>query len=158
MPQIIELGPEDFPIYHDAIIEIERLSFLSPWSINAFRAELEKEFSHLWVLISDKVPAGYICFWVLAGEIQLMNIAIHPEKRGNHFAEFLLEGMITRGIKEGARSLWLEVRPSNLAARGLYKRMGLHETGIRPGYYPETHEDAIIMSLELSQGEVKGNK
>jgi [ribosomal protein S18]-alanine N-acetyltransferase len=149
MVHIIELGPDNFEAYAGGIIEIERASFLSPWGRNAFKAEAEKDISFLWVLSSDGITAGYICFWIIAEEVQLMNLAIRPEMRGKGLGQGLLEGMIDKGIENGAGVVWLEVRPSNLAARGLYKRMGFHEKGIRPRYYPETNEDAIIMSLDL---------
>jgi ribosomal-protein-alanine N-acetyltransferase len=142
MAQLIEIGPENFEVYGAEILAIEKVSFPSPWSINAFRAETEKAFSHLWVLISDREVSGYICFWILEGEIHLMNLAVHPEKRGNRLGQLLVTGMIEKGVKRGIKNAWLEVR--------LYKKMGFHEAGIRPRYYSETNEDAIIMSLELS--------
>ena len=64
--------------------------------------------------------------------------------------QFLLTRMIEKGISEGVKNAWLEVRPSNLSARNLYKQLGFRETGIRPNYYPETKEDAILMSLDPS--------
>lgn len=149
MPQIIEIGPENFPVYAEEILEIEKASFPSPWSFNAFKAETEKHISHLWVLISDAIVAGYICFWILEREIQLLNLAVHPEKRGNRFGQLLLTKMIEKGAIDGVTNIWLEVRPSNSWARDLYKKMGFLETGIRPKYYSETNEDAIMMSLEL---------
>jgi [ribosomal protein S18]-alanine N-acetyltransferase len=100
-------------------------------------------------VISEGEFSGYICFWILEREIHLMNLAVHPQKRGQHLGRFLLAEMIEQGISEGSEIIWLEVRPSNQAARSLYKKMGFKEAGIRPRYYPETNEDAIVMSLEL---------
>jgi len=148
-PELVEIGPEDFTVYAEDILAIERASFPSPWSFNAFRAETEKPISTLWVLVLDRMVAGYICFWTLEKEIQLINLAIHPQKRGNRLGQFLLTKMIEKGISMGARHVWLEVRPSNSGARNLYKKMGFIDAGIRPNYYSETGEDAIMMSLEL---------
>jgi [ribosomal protein S18]-alanine N-acetyltransferase len=139
----------NFPVYVEAILEIEKASFSSPWSMNAFKAETENHISNLWVLVSDSIVSGYICFWILENEIQLLNLAIHPEMRGNRLGKFLLTRMIEKGISKGTKNIWLEVRPSNLVARALYKKTGFIEVGIRPGYYSETKEDAILMSLEL---------
>jgi [ribosomal protein S18]-alanine N-acetyltransferase len=150
MPQLIELGPENFPVYADEIFNIEKASFPSPWSICAFKAETEKHISHLWVLISDAAVSGYICFWALEGEIQLLNLAVHPEKRRTNLGQFLLTKMIEKGISLGMKNIWLEVRQSNWGARNLYKKTGFREVGIRPNYYNETNEDAILMTLELS--------
>jgi ribosomal-protein-alanine N-acetyltransferase len=112
---------------------------------------VEKSISHLWAMISDKVLLGYICFWMFDSEIQIINIAVHPIKRGRHLGQVMLTNMIKSGVSHGMRSVWLEVRPSNLPARALYAKLGFNEIGRRPGYYPETNEDAIIMSLELSR-------
>ena len=147
MPQILEIGPEDFTVYAEEILAIERVSFPTPWSYNAFKSETQKKVSNLWVLISDGILAGYICFWVMEREIQLINLAVHPEKRGNRFGRFLLTKMIEKGIDQGVNNIWLEVRPSNSWARNLYKKMGFFEIGRRPRYYYETNEDAIMMSL-----------
>jgi [ribosomal protein S18]-alanine N-acetyltransferase len=149
MPELIEIGPENFPVYASQIHEIEMASFISPWSISAFQAEAEKSISHLWALISDKDVESYICFLTVGDEIQLLNFAVHPEKRRHGLGECLLNRMIKKGIAEGIRSIWLEVRPSNMSARNLYKKLGFQEAGIRPNYYPETKEDAILMSLTL---------
>ena len=149
MPDLLEIGPDNFPVYAEQILEIERASFPSPWSINSFSAEIGKSISHLWVLNSDGRVSGYICFWILENEIQLINIAVHPEKRRNHLGQFLLERMIQEGASKGVKTVWLEVRMSNSAARNLYSRLGFSGIGIRPKYYSETNEDALIMSLEL---------
>jgi len=151
MPHFIEIGPENFPVYAEDILEIERAAFPSPWSFNAFKAETEKDVSHLWILVSDSIVAGYICFWIQEMEIQLMNLAVHPERRGHHFGKLMLTRMIETGISKGVRNIWLEVRPSNLWARNLYREIGFFEVGIRPNYYSETNEDAIMMSLELPE-------
>lgn len=149
MPDFIEIGPENFPVYAEQILEIERDSFVSPWSMYAFKAEAEKSISQFWALISDKTLSGYICFLTVGDEIQLLNLAVHPEKRRLGFGECLLNLMIEKGIAEGVRNIWLEVRPSNMSARNLYKKLGFLEAGTRPNYYPETKEDAILMSLTL---------
>jgi [ribosomal protein S18]-alanine N-acetyltransferase len=150
MFQVIEIGPENFPVYAEGILAIEKVSFPSPWSINAFKAETHKDISNLWVLMADSILSGYICFWILNPEIHLMNLAVHPANRGKGFGQFLMGRMIEEGISKRIKSIWLEVRPSNLAARNLYKKLGFFEAGIRPNYYSETNEDAILMSMELS--------
>jgi len=153
MPELIEIGSENFLIYADRILEIEKASFLSPWSRAAFRAETEKNISRLWVLVSDDKVAGYICFWIVGDEIQILNLAVHPEKRHLGLGQFLLTRMIETGISAGVKNAWLEVRPSNLSARNLYKQQGFREIGIRPNYYPESKEDAILMNLTFPGGD-----
>jgi ribosomal-protein-alanine N-acetyltransferase len=151
MSNLVEISPEDFPVYAEQILEIENRSFPSPWSINAFKGEIRKPISHLWALIADKHLLGYICFWMFDSEIQVINFAVHPTNRRQRLGQFLLTRMIETGVSNGLKSVWLEVRPSNLAARSLYSKVGFHEVGRRPRYYKETNEDALIMALELSK-------
>ncbi|OGP96312.1 MAG: ribosomal-protein-alanine N-acetyltransferase [Deltaproteobacteria bacterium RBG_19FT_COMBO_46_9] len=154
MNHLIKISPQDLPGYVEQILEIENCSFPSPWGISAFEGELEKSISHLWALIADKRLVGYICFWMFDNEIQVLNLAVHPTNRRQRFGQFLLTRMIETGVSNGLKSVWLEVRPSNLAARNLYSKFGFHQVGRRPRYYRETNEDALIMYLELSRREV----
>ena len=150
MSSLVEVTGENFPIFQWDILEIERNAFPSPWDLNSFSSEIDRSISHLWALLINEVLAGYICFWIFANETHLMNVAVHPEWRGKGFGERLLCKMIEIGISEGAKTAWLEVRPSNLGARSLYEKTGFKEVGFRPRYYKETNEDAIIMCLPLS--------
>jgi ribosomal-protein-alanine N-acetyltransferase len=151
MNHLIKISPEDFPIYAEQILEIENSSFPSPWGINAFKGEIKKPISHLWALIADKHLMGYICFWMFDSEIQVIHFAIRPTNRRQRLGQFLLTRMIETGVSKGLKTIWLEVRPSNLAARSLYSKVGFHEVGRRPRYYKETNEDALIMALELTK-------
>jgi ribosomal-protein-alanine N-acetyltransferase len=148
--RLVKITREEFPIYAEQIIEIENSSFPSPWSINAFKGEVERSISHLWALVTDKSLRAYICFWMFDSEIQLINLAVHPMNRGQRLAQFLLSRMIDTGVSKGLKSIWLEVRPSNMAARKLYDKLGFHEVSRRSRYYTETNEDAIVMALALS--------
>ena len=149
MISLEEVTAEKLQRFQDNILEIERASFPTPWSLNAFKEELNRTISHLWVLIVDGELVGYICFWVLGGQIHLMNVAVHPERRRKGFGCCLLAKMVEAGISEGAEEACLEVRPSNVIARAFYKKAGFKEIACRPRYYRETNEDAIVMSISL---------
>ncbi|MFH1350273.1 MAG: ribosomal protein S18-alanine N-acetyltransferase [Pseudomonadota bacterium] len=151
MTSIIEATAENGHIYLDHLLEIENLCFSSPWSPKLFQDEFRSLFSHLWILMVDQIPLGYICFWMYEREIQLFNIAVHPLKQGKGLGNYLLTKMIEAGSTNGVHSIWLEVRPSNSAARKLYQNLGFKEIGRRPRYYEDTGEDAVMMSLPLSQ-------
>jgi len=140
---------KNFPIFQSQILEIERLSFQSPWSSGAFVAETKKSISNLWGLTTGKSIWGYICFWMLIDEIQLANIAVHPLQRGQGYAQTLLTKMLEISMSHNIKNIWLEVRPSNQAAKYLYCKFGFYEVGRRPRYYSDTKEDAIVMALEL---------
>jgi ribosomal-protein-alanine N-acetyltransferase len=151
MSSLVTITKENFQPFLQKILEVEELSFPSPWSVHALKSEIENPISHLWALIMGKVLSGYICFWMFDREIQLISVAIHPHDRGKGLGHYLLKEMIETGISEGMQQIWLEVRPSNLVAKGLYERLGFEEAYRRPGYYPDTHEDAIVMGLNLSR-------
>jgi len=155
MISLVNITAENIHRFLDDILEIERSSFPSPWSSKAFHQETIRRVSHFWAIMTEGVFLGYICFWMFSGEIHLMNIAIHPKKRGNGFGSYLLAKMIEAGRSEGAETAWLEVRPSNIMARFLYKKVGFKETGRWPRYYDDTNEDAIVMSMSLFPNEEK---
>ncbi len=151
MLSLVDITTETYKPYLEQIHEIENVSFPSPWSMKAFKAEIQNPSACLWALIEDEVLSGYICFWMFDSEIQLINIAIHPEKRQQGLGEYLLTKMIEDCISKGKHYIWLEVRPSNAAAKRLYQKMGFEEVGRRKKYYMDTNEDALVMSLLLWQ-------
>ena len=151
MRRLIEITKKTSRRYLGQILEIENLSFGSPWSLNAFKTELKNPVAHLWALILDEALSGYLCFWMFANEIQLINVAVHPQQRGRGIGEFLVTKMIENSVSKGMQNIWLEVRPSNSVARGLYEKLGFMEINRRPRYYPDTNEDAIVMSLSLTE-------
>ena len=114
MSFVLDISEKDFSRFRDAILDIERASFPSPWTVTAFLEEVNRPISHLWALISHHGLTGYICFWMFACEIHLMNIAVHPKKRGQGHGRYLLDNMIEAGVSGGVETIWLEVRPSNI--------------------------------------------
>jgi ribosomal-protein-alanine N-acetyltransferase len=137
---------ENARFYLPKIHEIEKLSFPSPWSLNALKSEIKNPISHLWAIKKEDFLSGYICFWILVKEAQVLSLAVHPRDRGKGFGHYLLKKMIEKAVVEGVGHIWLEVRPSNLAAKKLYQKLGFTEAYRRPRYYSNT-EDAIVMSL-----------
>ncbi len=153
MTSVQDITHDNYHIHLDPILEIENSSFPSPWSQRAFIQEIENPVSHLWALLADDRLVGYICFWMFDREIQLINIAVHPQERGKGMGHLLMTKMIETGFSKGSQYIWLEVRISNLSAKRLYHRLGFEEIGRRRGYYRETKEDAIVMVLSLQQKE-----
>lgn len=151
MTVILDVNQVNCESYLDAILEIERLSFPTPWSRNAFVQEFKNPISHLQALLEGSSLSGYMCFWMFDSEIQLINVAVHPERRGKGLGLFLLGKMIETGVVNGMHQVWLEVRTSNLPARALYGKLGFSTVGRRALYYRDTNEDAIVMSLSLGE-------
>jgi ribosomal-protein-alanine N-acetyltransferase len=134
-----------------SLCEIEKLSFPAPWSLWCFLAEYANSKST--ILVAGPPPPepweiwGYIVYWVLADEMHLLNLAVHPAHRRRGIARFLLTTALARARSQGAAVVWLEVRPSNKAALDLYHSFGFEEVGIRPGYYTNDGEDALIYAF-----------
>lgn len=135
------------------IVEIEKQSFPTPWSSYAFNCELaDNNFAHYLIVTTAEKPEqvlGYGGMWIIIDEVHITNIAIASAYRGRKLGEFLMRGMVTLALQKGAVRMTLEVRPSNNTALGLYTKMGFKTAGIRPGYYIDTNEDALIMWKEL---------
>jgi len=149
MNPMIDVTMDNRHLFLSRILEIENLSFRSPWSPKIFIEEIRNPLSRLRVLSPNGIPSGYVCFWIYDGEIQLLNIAVHPQDRRNGYAFHILKEMIGVGASSGVKTIWLEVRPSNLVAIKLYKKLGFTEIGRRRRYYGDTGEDAIVMSLTI---------
>lgn len=130
----------------DQVLEIERLSFPTPWSRHSFISELrDNEFAHYFVCRVDGRVAGYAGMWVILDEAHITNVAVHPDYRGKGLGHLLLAELMRQSLLRGADRITLEVRKSNLAAQRIYEHMGFRATGIRKGYYTDTGEDAVIM-------------
>ena len=138
-----------------SIWEIEKLSYPAPWSLWCFLAEYANSKSTL--LIAGPPPPepwetwGFAVFWVVADEMHLLNLAVHPAQRRRGIARFLLTAALDKARAQGAAVVWLEVRPSNAAALSLYHSFGFKEIGIRPGYYTDNGEDALIYAFSWEE-------
>jgi [ribosomal protein S18]-alanine N-acetyltransferase len=132
------------------VIAIERRAFATPWSLAMFVLELSKPSSVCLAALSDHRVAGYLICSRYADVWHLMNIAVDPASRRRGVAQAMLEALLQRAGTEGAYTL--EVRPSNAPAISLYEQFGFRSAGIRPRYYQDTGEDAMIMwrTTELS--------
>lgn len=134
----------------DRVVEIERDSFAMPWSRGAFLYEIEQNrAARCWVCRGDGLIIGYLCLWEIADEIHITNIAVDRVQRRRGIGRFLLTQTLENARRRGVRTVFLEVRPTNTEARGLYEALGFHVIGRRKGYYFDTGEDALVMEAEL---------
>jgi ribosomal-protein-alanine N-acetyltransferase len=131
----------------NAIEEIERASYATPWSRSMFAGELAKPSSlslgafdpETGELLGYLIISRYVDAW------HVMNVAVAPEYRRQHIASALLERLFEETAGESRRGYTLEVRVSNNVAIRLYERAGFKPRGIRRGYYTDNREDALIM-------------
>lgn len=132
------------------LVEIEKKSFTVPWPEEAFYQDMTGNPFSLYILIQcNETIVGYCGAWLVMDEAHITNIAVLPEFRGKQLGEALLRKMMLTAIQSGAKTMTLEVRISNHAARSLYKKLGFQEGGIRKNYYTDNFEDAIVMWVEL---------
>jgi ribosomal-protein-alanine N-acetyltransferase len=137
----------------DEVMAINHQSFRHPWSADLMRRELFHDWSTILLAVDQGEPGevvlGFIVFWVVHDEVHVLNVAVAEEHRRRGVARALMEEAALRGRARGARLVTLEVRRSNGAALALYRRLGYREVGVRPRYYAEEGEDAIVMELTL---------
>jgi ribosomal-protein-alanine N-acetyltransferase len=147
---IRRMKEDDLP----AVRTIEALSFSNPWSDSTFLGEIQNTPVSCPLVVvrkpSDRV-IGYIIYWHIREDVQVNNIAVHPEFRGKGIGEALMRHVIDKVRKNGATFMTLEVRLSNAAAVTLYKKLGFDILGTRKNYYTNPDEDAYLMGLVIDQ-------
>jgi ribosomal-protein-alanine N-acetyltransferase len=130
----------------DAVEEIERASYPTPWSRTMFAAELRKPGSlALGAFLEDDTIVGYAFVSRYVDAWHVMNVAVTPAYRRRGIATALLERLLEVTAHDPRRGHTLEVRVSNVGAIRLYEQLGFQSRGIRRGYYTDNREDAVIM-------------
>ena len=132
------------------VMEIEEAIYSHPWTRGNFSDSLRAGYECRTLRLGAEL-LGYFVLMAAAGEAHLLNLSVAARhQRSGHGAQLLAEAMsLARGL--GARSLFLEVRPSNSAAQALYTRFGFRKVGVRRAYYPAHfgREDALVLTLPL---------
>ncbi len=130
----------------DQLLRLEEACFSSPWSRESYRRELEEnDLAHYWGVFAEDELIGFAGYWLILDEGHITNIAVAPERQNRGVGGFLLQGVINGCLAGGGKFLTLEVRASNQAALHLYEKAGFVSAGVRPGYYDDPKEDAVIM-------------
>ncbi len=134
----------------DAVMAIEPKIYSHPWSRGNFADSLKSGYS-CWVVELDGELIGYGALMMVLDEAHLLNLSIAGPYQGRGLGRELLAHFIEVARRYGGQMMFLEVRPSNTAAIGLYESMGFNEFSVRKGYYPAENgrEDAILMGLAL---------
>lgn len=136
-----------------AVMIIENQAFTNPWSTEMVKKELSQEWST--VLVAEDVGPkhsiirGFAIFWLVADEVHVLNVATDVEHRRRGVGRALMDAVLQLGRDRQCRLATLEVRRSNLAALGLYQSLGFRAVGMRPAYYQDDREDAVVMILDL---------
>jgi ribosomal-protein-alanine N-acetyltransferase len=137
----------------DRVVAIEKDGFKHPWSGDLIRREMGHAWSTILLAVDGDGDAerilGFIVFWLVHDEVHVLNIAVAMEARRGGIGRALMEEAAAHGRRRGAQLATLEVRRSNVPAIALYRALGYRQVGIRPNYYTDEGEDAIVMVLEL---------
>lgn len=133
--------PWDLP----ALIELEQLSFHDPWSEALLADSLKHPLTTVYVQEAEGRVVGYFSLMSIVGEGQVLRVAVLPTERGKGYGREMSQFMIDKSWELGNDALTLEVREGNMPAQRAYKACGFVSTGIRPDYYPDNHENAVIM-------------
>lgn len=153
MSAVLKDIPELQPMRDDdlaQVMAIEKAIYTHPWTQGNFADSLRAGYEcRTWRLNGELV--GYCVLMAAAGEAHLLNLSIaEAHQRRGHGAALLSEAA-SLARRLGAKNLFLEVRPSNRAAQGLYTRFGFRKVAVRKGYYPAHcgREDALVLTLTL---------
>ena len=139
--KIRRMKKEDIP----KASHIERLSFPNPWSSNIFSVEPEKEnFAFYYVMEYRHSFIAYGGYWKIRNEAHLVTFAVHPSFRRKGLGSRLLHYLFLKIEKQNLDKVTLEVRSSNLTAQRFYEEFGFKRVAIRPQYYVDINEDAIV--------------
>ena len=130
-----------------AVMELDREAFFDPWSLDTWQRELQNPIA-IWIVEEvDRTVVGYAGIWNVSGEAQIMRVAVRKALRNQGLGLMLTQELLQKAWEAGAEAVTLEVRESNIAAQKVYERCGFVSQGIRPGYYSDTGEGAVIMWL-----------
>lgn len=137
-----------------AVIALEQAAFRNPWSPELLRRELDHDWSTV-LLVEEPLPGGgrdllgLAIFWIVQDEVHVLNVATAPEHRRRGVARAVMDEVLARGRHRLCTLATLEVRRSNEAAIGLYRSLGFRSVGVRPNYYVDEKEDALVMVLDF---------
>lgn len=139
----------DSPEHISGAAELEKLCFSSPWSASSLELLTRDGIGVGYVCVQDGRIAAYGGMLIAVDEGQITNIAVHPDYRRRGMASALLTSLMRYARDRHAESVTLEVRASNAAAIGLYKKAGFVEVGRRKAFYTKPTEDALIMTANI---------
>lgn len=128
------------------VVAIEERTNHRPWSHSLFAGELRMPTSRIYlVALSGHEVLGYCGLMIVGSEAHITNVAVHPDHRRRGLARRLLVRLLREAIDRDVEAVTLEVRMSNTAAQELYRGLGFAPGGVRPNYYADVGEDALIM-------------
>ncbi len=133
------------------IYEIECACFPTPWNIESYIGELNNPASFYVVARDGDNPVAFGGIWIIEGHAHIVTMATDENHRRQGLARMIINKFVHECKNRNVEEITLEVRVNNEAAKNLYKSFGFVTVGIRPKYYTDTNEDALVMLMPLSK-------
>lgn len=148
-PRLRAMTLADLP----AVMAIEDQAFTNPWTTEMVKKELSQDWSTV-LLVECPTPEGwalrgFAIFWLVHDELHVLNVAVDRAHRRQGLGRVVMDGALAAGRAHRCRLATLEVRRSNTAAQALYQSLGFRTVGMRPAYYQDDQEDAVVMLMDL---------
>ncbi|WP_319466842.1 ribosomal protein S18-alanine N-acetyltransferase [uncultured Pseudodesulfovibrio sp.] len=143
--EVVQLGKADL----DELIELEKLCFAYSWTRDQFLLGLERGAYVILGVRQNAKIVGYIAFSMIDDEMEILNLAVHPNCRRGGLGSRLLKRAFEICRAGGITKSFLDVKVSNKPAIDLYKKFGYSQIGVRKKYYPDTKEDALLFRYDF---------
>ena len=129
------------------VVQVEQRAYSWPWTHGIFRDCMRAGYPG-WVYVRGGHIVGFVLVSAVAGEGHILNLCVSPDVRREGVGRALIDRVIQEAPAHEVQELFLEVRPSNKAAQGLYREAGFERVGRRRGYYPAAggREDALVLA------------
>jgi len=136
----------------EQVVAVERLCHAHPWSAELFQRELANPISTIDLFWFGDTLAGFLCSWMVGGELEILNVATAPAFRRRGVAAALMQHVFARSRRQGLESAFMEVRVGNTGAIDLYHKFGFSVVARRSRYYADG-EDALVMQHAVTSDE-----
>lgn len=143
------------PADAEALAALDARCNPGPWSAASFAAHIAASPPNATLVVEAHGDGGlsaFCAFRVAAADLEILQLGTAPEARRRGLARALLARVLEQGQGEGAEVAWLEVRSANDAARALYAAAGFEPCGVRPRYYHDPADDAIVLRRVVGAG------
>ena len=133
------------------VLTLEKQCFSCPWNEKQFNLAFDQQIFNIFGLREQRRLLAYLSLYHTGEEMEILNLAVAPERRRQGLGERLLGLVMKIGRNMGIAQVFLEVRESNIAARNLYAKFGFKQLGVRSKYYPDNGEDALVLGADLPE-------
>jgi [ribosomal protein S18]-alanine N-acetyltransferase len=134
-----------------ALARLDAACFDVPWDERSLLSLLSGELTLAWCVARAETPVAYVLARVVAGEGEILRMGVAPGVRRQRLGATLLRAVMDELAPSVPHGLHLEVRAANSAARALYLRQGFGIIGLRPAYYADPPDDAVLMRWQPSR-------